>query len=181
MNDLRMLPIPRALSSVALAAIVLVVSPTARAHDEHDNLPSTGVAVKGDRLIISAEAEKSLGVATAVVHLETLERDVMANAAIEVPWRQHAFATSLVAGRVAKVLVQPGDRVEQGQELAGIESQEIETLQLNLLKAATELDLASRLLEERGPGPIGQHLGTAAARIANEPRRVGSRARHRHA
>ena len=122
---------------------------TGRAHDEHDNLPSTGVAVDGDRLRISPEAEKSLGLSTAVVHLKTMERDVMANASVEVPWRQHAFATSLLAGRIAHVLVRPGDTVEKGQELAQVESAEIEALQTDLLKAAAELELANHLVEQR--------------------------------
>ena len=74
----------------------------------------------------------------------------MANASVEIPWRTHAFATSLVAGRISDVHVQPGDSVAKGQHLAEVESQEIETLQLDLLKAATEFTLASRLLEQRG-------------------------------
>ena len=72
---------------------------------------------KAIELRISREAEKSLGIATTVVHLQDLEHDVMANSAIEVPWRKHAFATSLVAGRISRVHVQPGDRVEKGQVL----------------------------------------------------------------
>jgi cobalt-zinc-cadmium efflux system membrane fusion protein len=142
----------RALILVLTVALLRVVAATniALAHGGHDNLPSSGVAVRSDRLLISPESEKSLGIATTVLHLRDLERDIMANATVEIPWRTHAFATSLVAGRIADVLVQPGDTVKLGQPLAEVESQEIETLQLELLKAATEFTLASRLLEQRG-------------------------------
>ena len=42
----------------------------AHAHEGHDDLPSTGVAVRGNRLIISPEAEKTLGLTTTVLHLQ---------------------------------------------------------------------------------------------------------------
>jgi cobalt-zinc-cadmium efflux system membrane fusion protein len=149
MNDLSS-PVRCRLTWAFMAIGSLILPHTVHAHDEHDNLPSTGVAVRGDRLLISPEAQKSLGVSTTVLHLQDLKRDVMANATVEIPWRTHAFATSLVAGRIAEVLVQPGDTVDKGQRLAEVESQEIETLQLDLLKAASEYLLASRLLEQRG-------------------------------
>ena len=142
--------IHRACQALAILILCAATIPRAAAHDEHDNLPSTGVAVRGNRLIISPEAEKTLGLSTTVLHLRDLERDVMANASVEIPWRTHAFATSLVAGRISDVHVQPGDTVALGEHLAEVESQEIETLQLELLKAATEFTLASRLLEQRG-------------------------------
>jgi membrane fusion protein, heavy metal efflux system len=137
------------LAAVIAGFSLLLYANSAQAHDEHNNLPNTGVAVDGDVLRISREAEKSLGLVTEVVHLKDLERDVMANSAVEVPWRQHAYVTSLVAGRISRVHVQPGDKVDHGQVLAQVESQEIEDLQTALLKAASELDLANRLLEER--------------------------------
>ncbi len=137
------------LTCLSVAMLLLAVRQGA-AHEGHDNLPSTGVAVNGDRLSLSPQAEKSLGIATTVLHLKDLERDVMANATVEIPWLKHAYATSLVSGRVANVLVQPGSTVKKGEILAQVESQEIESLQLDLLKSTAELKLATRLLEQRG-------------------------------
>ena len=168
-----------ALLLMVVVAGGLMPLPATHAHDEHNNLPSTGVAVEGHELRISREAEKSLGIATTVVHLQDLEHDVMANAAIEVPWRKHAFATSLVAGRISRVHVQPGDRVEKGQVLAQVESQEIEDLQSALLKAASEFDLANRLLEATGqPRLERQHVRAPPAGIRDDPQRIGRRAGH---
>ncbi|HEY2839177.1 MAG TPA: efflux RND transporter periplasmic adaptor subunit [Pirellulales bacterium] len=122
---------------------------SASAHEGHDNLPSTGVTVRGNRVLISPQAEKSLGLTTTVIHLQDLEQDVRANGSVEVPWRQHAFATTLSGGRVERVLVQAGEQVEAGQELARIESTEVETAQLDLLKAASALELAGRMVTQR--------------------------------
>ena len=44
----------------ALVAVVIVagMSMEAPAHEGHDNLPTTGVTVKGNRLLISAQREQ---------------------------------------------------------------------------------------------------------------------------
>lgn len=134
---------------IAALAIVAVPTREALAHEGHDNLPSTGVTVRGNRLLISPQAEKSLGIATTVVHLQDLEHDVRANGSVEVPWRQHAYATTLSGGRVERVLAQMGEEVSAGQELARIESPDVETAQLDLLKAASALELAERMVTQR--------------------------------
>jgi len=134
---------------IAAVAIQATQALIVQAHEGHDNLPSTGVTVRGNRLLISPQAEKSLGLTTTVVHLQDLEYDVRANGSVEVPWRQHAFATTLSGGRVERVLVQMGEQVEAGQELARIESPDVETAQLELIKAASALDLAERMVKQR--------------------------------
>lgn len=122
----------------------------AHAHDDdHDRLPSTGVTVNGNRLLVSPEAEKAIGLTTAMAGLKDLERVVTAHAPIEVPWRQHAFAGTLVKGRVDQVLVQPGERVSAGQELLRVEGLELESLQAELLQFHAQLALASRVARER--------------------------------
>ncbi len=64
------------------------------------------------------------------------------------PWKspgeRRAFATSLVAGRISDVHVQPGGHGRKRPASGRGRKPEIETLQLELLKAATEFTLASR-------------------------------------
>ena len=57
--------------------------------------------------------------------------------------------TSLVPGRIEQVLVRPGDTVAPGQELARVVSAELDALQVSLLQAQAEADLARRLVEQR--------------------------------
>jgi cobalt-zinc-cadmium efflux system membrane fusion protein len=137
------------LYTIAVLLIFAKHSSVTLAHEGHDSLPSTGVTVRGNRLLISPQAEKSLGLTTTVVHLQDLEHDVRANGSVEVPWRQHAYATTLSGGRVERVLAPLGEQVEAGQELARIESPDVETAQLDLIKAATALELAERMVTQR--------------------------------
>ena len=57
--------------------------------------------------------------------------------------------TTLVPGRIERVLVRPGETVKAGQELARVESLELEDFQRDLLRADAELALAGRVLEQR--------------------------------
>jgi RND family efflux transporter MFP subunit len=57
--------------------------------------------------------------------------------------------TSLVPGKIERVLVRPGETVAPGQELARVASLELETLQLSLLQAQAEVDLAHKLVGQR--------------------------------
>ena len=76
------------------------------------------------------------------------------------PWNRQAMITSLVPGKIDKVLVRPGETVRAGRELARIESMELESLQLDLLRAAGEVDLAKRLVRQRqGLEAEGGHPG----------------------
>ncbi len=120
----------------------------ARGHEGHE-LPATGATVQGNRILLAAGAAKAIGLATATVGLKDLERSVTANAPIEVPWRQHAFASTLVKGRIQSILAKPGDTVSAGQELLRIDGVEIEAMQLELLQFEAERALAARVARQR--------------------------------
>jgi cobalt-zinc-cadmium efflux system membrane fusion protein len=115
----------------------------------HPALPSTGASVHGDLLMLSPSASKAIGLKTAKVVLCDLERSIAANATLEIPCHHHAYATTLVTGRVTEVLAHPGDAVAAGQELARLESVALETLQMEMLQASDELAFADRLLAHR--------------------------------
>ncbi len=118
----------------------------ADAHEGHAPLPSKGATVRGDRLMLSPSASKAIGVTIGKVELADIQRVTHAIASVELPWSQQAFVTSLISGKVTHVLVKPGETVAAGQELARIESLELENLQLAMLQASTELSFTSRLL-----------------------------------
>ncbi len=135
--------------TLALATALWHSPQRAGAHEDHDALPSKGAAVHGEEILLSPGAIKALGLETSKVALGPWKKEIGANAVVETPCHRHAFASTLIEGKLAQIFVRPGDRVEAGQELARIESLELETLEANLLVAAAEQKLAEQLLEQR--------------------------------
>ncbi|HQU45768.1 MAG TPA: efflux RND transporter periplasmic adaptor subunit, partial [Pirellulales bacterium] len=121
----------------------------AAAHDEHEALPSKGAAVYKNMLLLTPRAEKAIGLKKAKVELATWREEIVVNCTVDVPCTRHAYAASLVSGRVEELLVRPGDEVRQGQVLARVKSLELETLESQLLQASAEHDLAARVLDQR--------------------------------
>jgi RND family efflux transporter MFP subunit len=140
--------------------IVALLPAVALAHEGHAPLPTKGATVKGDRLMLSASAAKAIGLQIGKVELADVRRTVHAVGSVELPWSQQAYVSTLIAGRVDQVLVKPGESVAAGQELARISGAELESLQLEMLQAATEKSLAARLL--RGQESAGQDIAGKA-------------------
>lgn len=139
-------------AGVLAAAVLSVGAPASTfAHEGHAALPSTGATVDGDQVLVSDAASRGLGLKTATVTLQDLSRVLRVRANVELPWYGQAMVTTLVPGRVQRIYVEPGESVRAGQELARIASLELQTLQLTMLRAGEEVDLAERLLEQRRP------------------------------
>lgn len=68
-----------------------------------------------------------------------LDRIVAAKATVRLPPSGIGFASSLIEGRVASILVKPGQKVELGDAVATLESPELRNLQLELLQTASRL------------------------------------------
>ncbi|MHC4176241.1 MAG: efflux RND transporter periplasmic adaptor subunit [Planctomycetota bacterium] len=135
---------------VWLAGMAAAFGPaTALAHENHAPLPTKGVTVAGDNVLLSDKAREAIGLTTEKVSFGDLHRTVEVNARVELPWNQQAMITSLVPGKIDQVLVRPGETVRAGQPLAQVLSMELESLQLAMLQAASELDLAQRLAKQR--------------------------------
>lgn len=140
------LPFPHAILILALS---ILANRPAHAHDGHAPLPTKGASVQGNQLMLSESARKSIGVEAAKVTLADLEKSVQSQCQIRLPWHQQAQVTTLLSGRILKVMARPGDKVEQGQELAEVASPEFETVQRDLLKAIAAKKLSDRLLAQR--------------------------------
>lgn len=129
--------------------IVVASSAPASGHDEHEALPSTGAVVYKRMVRITPQAEKVLGLEKVKVVLDTWRDEVVVNTTVDIPCTRHAYAAALVPGKIAELLVRPGDEVKQGQVLARVQSLELETLQAQLLQASAQHDLAARTLDQR--------------------------------
>lgn len=132
-----------------LACVLLVVSGIAMAHEGHEPLPTKGVLVDVDAgtIALSRVAHQALGVATAEVATRPFVDRTLAYARLIPGWNRHAFAATGIAGRVVAIHVRAGDSVQAGQRLATLQSLTLETIQLELLAARAEYDLATRNLD----------------------------------
>ncbi|HEX7448100.1 MAG TPA: efflux RND transporter periplasmic adaptor subunit [Pirellulales bacterium] len=131
-------------------AVVLatIFAPLVRAHDEHEALPSKGATAYKNLLLITPQAEKAIGLQKAKITLADWREEIVVNATVDVPCTRHAYAASLVSGKIDELLVRPGDDVQAGQVLARVRSLELETIQSQLLQVSAEHDLAARTLDQ---------------------------------
>ena len=118
-------------------------------HENHAPLPTKGVKIAGDTIMLSDKAREAIGLTTAKIEFGDIHRVVTVNARVEIPWNSQMMITSLVPGKIAQVLVRPGEVVVPGQELARVVSGELESLQFTLLRAWAEAALATKLLDQR--------------------------------
>ncbi|MBN80607.1 MAG: hypothetical protein CMJ70_10745 [Planctomycetaceae bacterium] len=119
------------------------------AHEGHRALPSTGVTREGNQLLISAAAIEAIAMQSATIKLGNLQQTLRVNARVELPWAGQAKVTTLTAGKIETVLVKPGQQVVVGQELARVQSLELESLQAELLQTATEITALEQLIKQR--------------------------------
>jgi len=142
------------------------------AHEGHEALPTQGMTVDVQQglVLLSPPAREALGVETAEARREALAEVLTAPATVVAPWQQSAHATTLVAGKIAAIRVQMGDRVTAGQALAEVASVDLENFQLELRTAQNEEKLAAQNLRELedagGEGAVSmQTLLEARARL----------------
>ncbi len=121
------------------------------AHEGHAALPSTGVTLDGNQLLISSAAIQAIEMKTETIRLGDIQHTLRVNARVELPWSGQAKVTTLTAGKIERVLVKPGETVKAGQELAHVESLELDSLQAELRQTAAEIELLERLIKQREP------------------------------
>ncbi len=136
-------------AAAVVAVAVITVPKSAVAHENHAPLPTKGVTIAGDTIMLSDKAREAIGLTTAKIELGNIHRTVTVNARVELPWYAQAMITSLVSGKIERVLVRPGETVAPQQELAWVVSTDLESLQLDLLRAKAQLELAHKLVEQR--------------------------------
>jgi cobalt-zinc-cadmium efflux system membrane fusion protein len=106
--------------------------------------PGDRVVVTGTNLLATlfggARAGSLTGTTKKPVMADVDEGRIVAQGVLEVPVDRKRYATSQVEGRIARILVHPGDHVRTGQVIAEIESLPLRSLQLELLQARARLD-----------------------------------------
>ena len=91
----------RRLSSVVLITwVVMVASGVTVAHENHAPLPTKGVTIAGNTIMLSDKAREAIGLTTAKVVFGDIHRILAVNARVELPFHAQAMITSLVSGRI---------------------------------------------------------------------------------
>lgn len=158
------------LGFICLTAFSLVTAPVISvwAHEGHAPLPSHGATMDGRLLLLSESAIEAIEMEMATITLGDIRDALRVNGRIELPFNQQSQVTTLMSGRIESILVEPGERVEAGQELARVESLDLEHLQGELLRTQGELELLEKLvaqrkgLADRGSIPVALLLQTQA-------------------
>jgi RND family efflux transporter MFP subunit len=153
-------PRPRLARNAALASVCLltVAVGVLLAHEGHTPLPSKGAEVDVAKgfIRLSADARTALDVRSAEIATVPPPDTVLAYATLVTPWKRHAFAVSRLSGRIVALHAKPGDRVDAGQVLADVRSQELETLQLEVQSAHTEAKLAEQVYQGLKSGVVAE-------------------------
>src|SRR5262245_41154552 len=94
------------------------------AHEGHTPLPTKGAQIDVPRglVTLSKDARDALDVATAEVAARPVEEALTAYATLVAPWQGHAYASSRLGGRIAKMHARPGQAVKVGEVLAEVRS-----------------------------------------------------------
>ncbi len=166
------------------AVLALSLAVLAACHKPEEKKEEPGPAVAGDKITFAASGKTLPGIA-----LEPVRAGV--ERVLKLPgrlvWNEDRTARvfSPFAGRVARILVQPGDKVAAGQALAELASPDFGTAQAESRKAAADLALArqnaerQRELHAHGVAAARelQQAEAELARAESEAARAGERVR----
>jgi len=133
----------------ALLAFAIGSAGTAAGHEDHAPLPSKGVTIAGDTILLSDKAREAIGLTTVKVEFGDIHHTLTVKAHVELPWHAQAMIASVVSGTIDRVLVRPGETVVAGQELARVTSAELGALHATLLQAKAEAGWARKLFDQR--------------------------------
>ena len=139
----------RSLSLRFLIGFVLV-SGVSRgfSHEGHEALPTKGATVdaKKGTIQLAAQSRELLNVRTSEVkQMQHVQRS-LAFTTIESPWNQEGWASPRLPGRLVKIHVRSGDKVNAGQVLAELESRELEELYFGYQGALRRLETQKQVL-----------------------------------
>jgi cobalt-zinc-cadmium efflux system membrane fusion protein len=134
-------------------ALAIFAGVRAMAHEGHQPLPTRGVHLDSWRgyLVLSTQARGAIGLESEEVTVGDVGSEMVAYAETVAPWNAKAFGSAQISGRITKLLVRPGDIVNEGQVLAEMSSRELESVRLSYLQAKKELSLNRQLLESMKP------------------------------
>ncbi len=134
---------------VSVTVAIAILCAPLLAHEGHAALPTTGVKVSGNTLLLSEGSREAIGLDVVEVREGNLHEFVLATAVVEIPPQAQVLVTPAVPGTVLALHVSPGQRVQPGDPIATLGSREYEALQSGFLRALLDRDRAEAILERR--------------------------------
>lgn len=117
----------------------------------------TPTAQASNVLPVSAESAQNIDLKNETVERRSLARELHVTGRIQAEVSKEIDVSPRFSGRVVEIDVTPGQRVQKGQLLAKVDSQEVGELQAELIEAQSKLDIA-RAHEERERQIYEEHL-----------------------
>ena len=132
-----------------LTAAVLFVCMCGKHKQERDKEQSVPVVAKREiaSIYLSGESLRSIGIQTATVGQRENRSFLKAMGKVIIPLDRQAIISYAFPARVAEGYVNPGDRVDIGQPLVTLESEEVGKAMCEFYKATADLELARLNLE----------------------------------
>ena len=129
---------------VFLALLLPVSQPSVvLAHGGHgDEFSHDSAVTQPTGIEVDGQTQKRLGIITQPLSKQLLDFGIKTTGQIEAQPSRQTEITAPTAGTLIKLLVQPGDRVQQGQPVAVISSPELLGLRADSLDRSTEADAA---------------------------------------
>ena len=118
------------------------------AHGGHgDEFSHDGAVTQPTGIEVDGQTQKRLGIITQPLSKQLLDFGIKTTGQIEAQPSKQTEITAPTAGTLTKLLVQPGDRVQQGQPVAVISSPELLELRADSLDRSTEAEASLREAE----------------------------------
>jgi cobalt-zinc-cadmium efflux system membrane fusion protein len=110
------------------------------------------------RITLTRQSVKDIGLECVAADIQPLKKELVIAAKLTVHQDHEAQVGTMIQGRVSKVLVNVGDRVQRGQELMEIEGVEIGEIKSGFIKAKAHYTYAEAALK-RQQSLIEQNIG----------------------
>lgn len=101
-----------------------------------------------DEIVLTAEAIKTAGIETATAEMRTIQDEIKLPGIVSASPSGRAIVTPVVAGKVVRIHVAPGDRVRAGQPIATIESGELASAAAQVIESKRIVLSAQALVKE---------------------------------
>jgi cobalt-zinc-cadmium efflux system membrane fusion protein len=100
-------------------------------------------------LLLTAEQVQSLGIEFGKITEKKISQEIKATGTLHLPPENRALVSAQVAGKIVKILVHEGDKVQKGQVLAYLSDPAILILQRDFLTKKEDLELKKSELERQ--------------------------------